>query len=154
MEKLWKKHILSLARVVEHSAVYSHWNMHSPLITIACRCATTISLIAVRRNYLPSIHPLSRTPDWSSWPASLKADFRTTVFSACLPPPHLPLPVFGSCIGESQTQHRSFPSYYILKLSLQQYPPHTSQQGLFSAAKEWLWFTLDSRKTNLELPSF
>lgn len=76
------------------------------------------------------------------------------LFMSAPPPLHLPLPVFGTCIGESQTQHRSFPSYYILKLSLQQYPPHTSQQRLFSAAKEWLWFTLDSRKTNLELLSF
>lgn len=41
VEKLHKKHILSLMKVVGHNAVYSHWNTCSPLI-FSCRCAITM----------------------------------------------------------------------------------------------------------------
>lgn len=42
VQKLQENLILSLTKVVGHSAVYSHWNTYSPLTSISCRCATTI----------------------------------------------------------------------------------------------------------------
>ena len=58
VEKLQKKHILSLTKVVGHNAICSHWNTYSPLISISRRCATTMCynyFIHFCQERLPSI---------------------------------------------------------------------------------------------------
>lgn len=146
VEKLQRKYKLSLTKVVGHSTTYSHWNIDSPLTSISCRCTTTISSVSVKRGYPPS-----RSPNWSFWPAALKSDFRTTELSACLPSLH--------CLTLSLESHKHsiwvfFPVTYS-DIASNNILITLLGKGCSQLPKSAVsLFTLDSRKTSPEPPSF
>lgn len=89
--------------------------------------------------YWQRLFPL---PNWFSWPASLKADFRTPVLSTCLPPPP-PQSPSPQCwvLGLESHKHSIWVFLPIIHSLLW-------QQELFLEVKEWLWFIPNSRNTS------